>query len=380
MAKKNNTKISIADMRGLINKSAGRDVAFDLKKTNPTEVKYWIPTGSTVLDSMICKGIVGGIPGGKISSIAGLPSTGKSYIATQISRNAQERGMTVVYFDSESAISPEFMEDCGVDLDKLLYVQARSVEFVFETIESIMANMDNEVLFIWDSLALTPCAADWEGDYNPQSNVALKSRICSKGLTKLVLPIADNGCAFLILNQLKTNITKDRWEAMTDPYVTPGGKSPKYSYSLEIWLTRRTSKAAYLEDAAGNLTGGEVKIEIKKSRFGTERRKCKFDIIWSNPPRIADAESWLDVIKKSDGFRQAGARAYLDMTGEGDWTDSFFQSKWMTKMEDPKFFEAAREILHEELVTKFAANPEEALMKEIGGEEPVIPPVNHDES
>lgn len=341
-------------MRELVNKEAGFNVAFDLTRDNPTEVPYWISTGSTVLDSIICKGIKAGIPGGKIASIAGLPSTGKSYIATQVAANAQKMGMSVVYFDSESAISPEFLQDCGVDLDKFLYIQARSVEFVFEQIEQILNNMDEQILFVWDSLALTPCAADWEGDYNPQSNIALKSRILSKGFTKLVMPMADAGCTFLILNQLKDNISQDRIEMMVNPYMTPGGKSPKYSYSLEIWLTRRTSKGAYIEDELGNLEGGEVKVEIKKSRFGTERRKCKFDIIWGHPPRIADRESWFDIIKNHERVERSGAWFKMDLTGDGDWTVNFRQGEWMERLEDPEWLKAAEDILEDELIHKFA--------------------------
>lgn len=363
--KKNKTNISLNEMREMVNKAAGYDVAFDLAKENPTKVPYWIPTGSTVLDSIICKGMKAGIPGGKVSSIAGLPSTGKSYIATQIAANAQKMGLNVVYFDSESAISPEFLQDCEVDLDKFLYIQARSVEFVFEQIESIIGSMDDRVLFIWDSLALTPCAADWEGDFNPQSNVALKSRVCSKGLTKMVMPLADGGHSFLILNQLKTNISQDRFETMVNPYVTPGGKSPKYSYSLEIWLTRRTSKGAYVEDSDGNLEGGEVKAQIKKSRFGTENRKCKFDIIWGNPPHIADKESWLDIIKTHERFKQPGAWCEMDLTGNGDWTPKFRASAWMSKMEEPEFAAAATAILEDQLITKYAAH---GIVEEIDDE------------
>ena len=39
-------KLSIADMRKIINKKAGEQVAHDLAGTNPTEVKEWFPTGS----------------------------------------------------------------------------------------------------------------------------------------------------------------------------------------------------------------------------------------------------------------------------------------------------------------------------------------------
>ena len=46
-------KLSIAQMRNLINKKAGINVAHDLSAENPTEVKQWIPTGSRWLDSLM---------------------------------------------------------------------------------------------------------------------------------------------------------------------------------------------------------------------------------------------------------------------------------------------------------------------------------------
>ena len=136
-------KISIADMRGLINKKAGMNVAHNLKEDSPTLVKDWIPTGSRWLDSIICRGKLAGIPIGKIVEIAGLESTGKSYMAAQIAANAQKMGMDVIYFDSESAIDPSFLEKAGCDVDNILYVQATSVEFVLETIEELLGTNEN---------------------------------------------------------------------------------------------------------------------------------------------------------------------------------------------------------------------------------------------
>ena len=106
-------RLSPAEMRSMINKSTGMNVAHDLRETNPTEVVEWIPTGSRWLDSIICRGKSAGIPVGKIVEIAGLESTGKSYMAAQIAANAQKMGMDVVYFDSESAIDPQFLEKAG---------------------------------------------------------------------------------------------------------------------------------------------------------------------------------------------------------------------------------------------------------------------------
>ena len=100
-------RVDLQSLMKIVNKKAGQNVAHNLSGDNPTSVKEWIPTGSRWLDSIICKGKLTGIPVGKITEIAGLESTGKSYMAVQIAANAQKTGKVVVYFDSESAIDPK---------------------------------------------------------------------------------------------------------------------------------------------------------------------------------------------------------------------------------------------------------------------------------
>ena len=170
------------DKLALINKRAGMEVAYNLKNDNPTEVTEWIPTGSRWLDSIICRGKLAGVPVGRITEIAGMESSGKSYMAAQVAANAQKQGFSVVYFDSESAIDPSFLENAGCDIDNLIYAQAASVEMVLETIEQLLTETDDKYLFVWDSLAFTPSISDLEGDFNPQSSMAVKPRILSKGL------------------------------------------------------------------------------------------------------------------------------------------------------------------------------------------------------
>ena len=226
--------VDIAAMRKMLNKKAGMDVAHNLKEDNPTEVKDWIATGSRWLDSIICRGKLAGIPVGKVVEIAGLESTGKSYMAAKIAANAQKKGQNVVYFDSESAIDPAFLENAGCDLETLIYVQAKNVEFVLESIEEFLKTGE-QTLFIWDSLALTPAISDVEGDFNPQSSMAVKARILAKAMSKITIPIANSQSTLLVLNQLKMNLNTNNPSArFTEPYVTPGGKALVYAYSLRI--------------------------------------------------------------------------------------------------------------------------------------------------
>ena len=344
-------KLSIADMRKIINKKAGIEVAHDLGGTNPTEVKEWIPTGSRWLNSIICRGKYAGIPIGKISEIAGLSASGKSYMAAQIAGNAQKMGIDVVYFDSESAVDPDFLAGAGCDLEKLLYIQAQSVEFVLETIEELLAGNENRMLFIWDSLAMTPAVSDIEGDFNPLSSMAVKPRILSKGFAKLTVPIANSQSTLLILNQLKTNITSNIAEARLEPYFTPGGKAAIYAYSLRIWLTARRGKSSFIYDDKGFRVGTEVKAKIKKSRFGSDARECTFKILWGGNVGIQDEESWFEAVKGSDNIKQAGA--WYTLVHEDGTEEKFQAAKWMEKLSDEKFRNRVLTIMDEEIIMRF---------------------------
>ena len=345
-------KLSMADMRKLINKRAGMTVAHNLNEENPTEVTDWIPTGSRWLDSIICKGKLAGIPVGKVTEIAGLEATGKSYMAAQVAANAQKMGIDVVYFDSESAIDPAFLEKAGCDVSTLLYVQAQSVEFVLETIEDLLANNENRMLFIWDSLALTPAISDVEGDFNPQSSMAVKARILAKGMSKLTVPIANSQSTFLVLNQLKSNITRSPSEALTTPYVTPGGKAMIYAYSLRVWLTGRKAKASFVLDDSGFRIGSEVKVKLEKSRFGTQGRQCNFKILWGTEDiGVQDDQSLFEAIKGSNYMTSSGAWYSLEM-GDGKVV-KFQPSKWDEKMKDPAFKQRVYDVMDEEVIQKF---------------------------
>jgi recombination protein RecA len=346
----NKNGVSIEEMRKLINKKAGVVVAHNLKDENPTEVIEWIPTGSRWLDSIICRGQVAGIPVGKVTEIAGLEATGKSYMAAKIAANAQKMGITVIYFDSESAIDPAFLENAGCNVEDLIYIQAQSVEMLLESIEEFLKTGE-KFLFIWDSLALTPAIGDVEGDFNPLSSMALKARILAKAMSKITIPIANSKSTFLVLNQLKTNITRNPNMALVEPYVTPGGKAMIYAYSLRVWLTGRKSKASFITDDNGFRIGSEVKATLKKSRFGSQGRQATFKILWGDEVRILDEESWLEAIKASEYITIKGSWYSLDM-GDGEVV-RFQPGRWMEKIKDPAFKSRVLEVMEEHVIQNF---------------------------
>ena len=364
-------KVSINDLRTLLNKKSGREVAYDLAEENPTDVTDWIPTGSRWLDSIVCRGKLAGIPVGKLTELAGLEGSGKSYMAAQVAANAQKMGIDVVYFDSESAIDSEFLVKAGCDIEKLLYVQAESVEFVLESIEELLKNNKNRMLFIWDSMALTPSKTDIEGDFDPQSSMAVKPRILAKGLSKLVQPIANSHSTLLVLNQLKTNLSVQNIKYATDSerYTTPGGKALSYAYSLRIWLTGRKAKDSYVLDSRGYKIGSEVKARLEKSRFGTAGRECLFKIMWGGSVGVLDNESIFEAVKPF--LKQTGAWYETEVNGQ---PKKFQQSSWEDLMKEESFKNAVLEIMDREVIVKFDTREGDAKnFYNIEGEENIDP-------
>ena len=348
-------KIDLKKIQKLVNKKTGMNVAHDLTQDNPTQVKEWIPTGSRWLDSIICRGHKAGIPVGKITEIAGLPSAGKSFLAVQIAANAQRMGLFVVYFDAESAIDPSFLEAAGCDLTNLLYVQAVSVEKVLETIEELMDSYeDQKFLFVWDSIAATSSEKEIESDYNPQSTMSVKPRIFGKAFPKLTIPLADRQCTLLLINQLKTNINpRNPMAALVTPYIAPGGKAIEYFSSLRIWLTRRKARASFVENEKGVRIGSETKVKLEKSRFGSYGRTCAFKILWGDDIGIQDEESWLEAIKLSGTERLKRGGSWYTIVGENGKEFKFQAAKWVEQLQNDEFRKIVYDIMDKEIIEKY---------------------------
>jgi len=348
-------KLSSKDILKMINKKAGRTIAFSGDQENPADIKDWIPTGSRWLDSIICRGQSAGIPVGRVTEIAGLESSGKSYMAGQIAHQAQAKGIKVLFFDSEATMTSEFLEKLGCDMEsenQILIIQPEDIEQVLETMEMLMGqDPDNRYLFIVDSLAVTPCRADLEKDFNPQSSMAQMPRVLSIGMKKLTTSLSQTQSTFLVLNQLKTNINVNNPMMMiSQPWFTPGGKAIIYAYSLRIWLTGMKGKKTFIEDARGYRIGSEVKAKLEKSKFGTQGRVCNFKILWGGESvGIMNDESLLTAIKSSDRLTNSGA--WYTLKGY----DKKFQAATFPKLmqTDEKFAKIVDDIIDEEVIRKF---------------------------
>lgn len=342
-------------------------IAWNLAKDldNPTDVKEFISTGSTLLDYIISNRRDGGVPVGKLTEISGEESSGKSLICAHIIKNTQAKGGLAIYMDTENAANPAFMKQIGVDLSKLVYLQPSTTEEVFETIETCITaarskDLKKPVTIIWDSVAATPPRAEIEGDYNPSSQIGLMARALAKGMRKLTQTVGKDKITLVFTNQLKFK----PGVMYGDPMTTPGGKAIPYHASIRIKLAQSTKN----KDSDGSVVSIKTNATCKKTRFGPPLRQTSFEIFFDRG--VEDVDSWRTMlhevkeIEKRNGFmymKNVPTTVYEDdEKGRVEIVDEckFREREWSDRIKgDPAFKNHVLSLIEKHMVVRFDERP-----------------------
>ena len=271
--------------------------------SNPTDVTDFISTGSTILDLAIANKPDGGVAVGKITELNGLEGSGKSLIGSHLLASTQRKDGIAVYIDTESAVSPEFLEAIGVDTTKMLYVHLETVEEVFETIETIVTKIresdkDKLVTILVDSLAAASTKVEMDADYDQAGWATQKAIIISKAMRKVTQMIARQRVALVFTNQLRAKLGV----MFGDPWTTSGGKALPFHASTRV----RFKNAGQIKDSSKkNTIGIKIKAQVVKNRLGPPMRTAEFPLYFDTG--IDDYGSWLTVMKEHKLLKQAGA-------------------------------------------------------------------------
>lgn len=333
-----------------LNKGHELPVAFSLNGENPTEIKDFISTGSTILDYIISNRRNGGIPAGKITEIVGEEASGKSLLATQILANTQKKGGIAVYLDTENAANPDFMKRIGLDLNKLVYMQPGSIEECYEQVEKIigMARAKDTkcpVTIVWDSTAATPPKAELEGDYDPNSRIGLAAKAHAKGMRKITQMVGSEKITLVLTNQLKTKIGV----MFGDPMTTPGGKAIPYHASVRLRLERGKDMAEG-EAKQKEVYGVHTRAKTFKNRLGPGMRKCEFDILYESG--VDDLSSIRDYLWENRGvITKSGG--WMNMKNHKGEDIKFRSDQWAELMQDEAFSEYVHSLLEKYLVIRY---------------------------
>ena len=314
-----------AELASELNKTnKDQKVAFFLGEDDaPTNVDGWISTGCAMLDVAISNRPYGGLPVGRITEVTGLEQSGKSLVSAHLLAETQKQGGVAVLIDTETAVSREFLEAIGVDVAKLLYVSADSVEQIFEFTETIIEKVrttqkDKLVTIVVDSVAAASTKNELAADYGKDGYATDKAIIISKAMRKITNLIGRQKITLVFTNQLRQKMNA----MFGDPWTTSGGKALAFHASVRLRL-KNMGQIKQKVNGNDKTIGMKVRCQVIKNRMGPPLRAADFEIFFDRG--IDNFGSWLGVMKENKLVKQAGAwYTYIDTeTGE----EIKFQSK-----------------------------------------------------
>jgi recombination protein RecA len=121
-------------------KTFNKDLAsMDGVGTSSIPPRYWYSTGNYTLNRIISGSFTKGIPQGRITDLAGASGSGKSFVAANLVKAAQQAGAFCLVIDSENALDDEFMTKIGVDTETgYQYVEVTTISQVTKVVSSFL--------------------------------------------------------------------------------------------------------------------------------------------------------------------------------------------------------------------------------------------------
>ena len=357
-----------------LNKKLG-DVAYVIGKgDSPPEVKEWLSTGSTVLDTIISndENAEGGIPVGRLTEICGEAATGKSLLSYMILKDCQDKGGIPVLIDTENACNEEFLQLLGLKFypeGSLVYVQVESVEKVFSAIEDIVRKIrendkDKLCCIVWDSVAGTSTDAELQNDFG-ESTIGMHARMIGQGLRKIIRYVGQQRVALVFLNQVRQKIGV----FFGDDTVTPGGKAIPFFSSVRVKLY-----SGGKVKAGSDVIGVGIKPKVVKNRMGPPHREAELKMYFTRG--LIDEESWLDVLLKAGHADKISAQK-SSITNKATGEVYEFQNRkfveWVRSAENKEAYDYCKRLVKKSLVIEQDPykRDEDTVLEDLKGDEDI---------
>ena len=229
----------------------------------------YIDTGSHIFNALLSGSIYGGIPNNKITAIAGETSTGKTFFCLGIVQHFLESNPDagVIYFESESAISKQMIEDRGIDSNRMLLVPVTTVqEFRLQAIKILdkyieqSAEERKPLMFVLDSLGMLSTTKEVEdSEAGKETRDMTRAQVVKSIFRVLTLKLGKANVPLIV-----TNHTYDVVGAYIPTKEMGGGSGLKYAASTIVYLSKKKEKDG--KEVIGNI----IKCKTAKSRLTKE--------------------------------------------------------------------------------------------------------------
>ena len=233
------------------------------------DVTSFIDTGSYSFNALLSGSIYGGLPGNRITAIAGEAATGKTFFALGILKNYldKDKDAGVVLFESENAVSKDMIEARGVDSKRVVVVPVSTVqEFRSQAIKILDKYLEQEekdrqpLMFVLDSLGMLSTTKEMtDTAEGKETRDMTRSQIVKSTFRVLTLKLGQANVPMLM-----TNHTYDVIGSMFPQKEMGGGSGLKYAASTIIYLGKRKEKIG--TEVIGNI----IHCKIYKSRITKE--------------------------------------------------------------------------------------------------------------
>ena len=233
------------------------------------DVANFIDTGSYIFNGLISGSLQGGLPGNKITAIAGESATGKTFFVLGMVKNFLDNNpeANVVYFESESALTKDLVESRGIDTKRIAIMPVTTVqEFrtqslrVLDSYLEIDESKRKPLFMVLDSLGMLSTTKEIEDTADgKETRDMTRSQVVKAAFRVLTLKLGKAKVPLVI-----TNHTYDVIGSMFPQKEMGGGSGLKYAASTIVYLSKKKEKDG--TDIIGNI----IHCKTHKSRLSKE--------------------------------------------------------------------------------------------------------------
>ena len=250
-------------------KEIDNDYAGLLSEGSVGDIGGYIDSGSYIFNALVSGSIYGGIPSNKVTAIAGESSTGKTFFCLGMVQSflANDPDAGVIYFESESAISKQMIEERGIDSERMMLVPVTTVqEFRTQAIKILDKYLEQKaedrkpLMFVLDSLGMLSTSKELQDSADGKDTRDMTRAQVVKAIFRvLTLKLGKANVPMVV-----TNHTYDVVGAYVPTKEMGGGSGLKYAASTIIYLSKSKEKDG--KEVVGNI----IKAKAAKSRLTKE--------------------------------------------------------------------------------------------------------------